>query len=164
MVGTVHVFRHSRMHEDHIRLPIAEDVVALPLHLLFGFAHHLLAYVEMLERDRGQCAAVEQALQALRDHGGLRPGHKVLINDGAIRMLAVERDAAAGELRCRVVVGDVLGLIKRSRAAFDVILLDPRTVLPEQDGALLVGPPGTGKTLLIRTLLSRLHATGLPYT
>ncbi|GJQ30224.1 MAG: pyruvate kinase [Phycisphaerae bacterium] len=32
-------------------------------------------------------------------------GHKVLINDGAIRMLAVERDAPRGELRCRVVVG-----------------------------------------------------------
>lgn len=32
-------------------------------------------------------------------------GHKVLINDGAIRMLAVERNPDAGELRCRVVVG-----------------------------------------------------------
>jgi pyruvate kinase len=32
-------------------------------------------------------------------------GQKVLINDGAIRMLAVERDSRAGELRCRVLVG-----------------------------------------------------------
>ncbi|MCC6950399.1 MAG: pyruvate kinase [Phycisphaerales bacterium] len=35
-------------------------------------------------------------------------GHKVLINDGAIRMLAVERDARAGELRCRVTVGGLI--------------------------------------------------------
>jgi pyruvate kinase len=35
-------------------------------------------------------------------------GHKVLINDGAIRMLAVERDAGKGELRCRVMVGGVI--------------------------------------------------------
>ena len=33
------------------------------------------------------------------------PGHRVLINDGAIRMLAVERDVDKGELRCRVRVG-----------------------------------------------------------
>ncbi len=32
-------------------------------------------------------------------------GHRVLINDGAVRMLAVEKDPAAGELRCRVVSG-----------------------------------------------------------
>lgn len=35
-------------------------------------------------------------------------GHKVLINDGAIRMLAIARDTAAGELRCRVVVGGAI--------------------------------------------------------
>lgn len=35
----------------------------------------------------------------------VRVGHKVLINDGAIRMLAVDHDATKGELRCRVVVG-----------------------------------------------------------
>ncbi|MBI1190396.1 MAG: pyruvate kinase [Tepidisphaera sp.] len=35
----------------------------------------------------------------------VEPGHKVLINDGAIRMIAVERNPEAGELRCRVVVG-----------------------------------------------------------
>ncbi len=35
----------------------------------------------------------------------VEPGHKVLINDGAIRMLAVERDRTRGELRCRVIVG-----------------------------------------------------------
>lgn len=35
----------------------------------------------------------------------VEPGHKVLINDGAIRMLAVERDRSRGELRCRVMVG-----------------------------------------------------------
>ena len=34
----------------------------------------------------------------------VEPGHKVLINDGAIRMLAVSRDND-DELRCRVVVG-----------------------------------------------------------
>jgi pyruvate kinase len=33
----------------------------------------------------------------------VEPGHKVLVNDGAIRMLAVER--GGGELRCRVTVG-----------------------------------------------------------
>lgn len=35
-------------------------------------------------------------------------GHRVLINDGAVRMLAVERDAVRGELRCRVVVGGAI--------------------------------------------------------
>lgn len=35
----------------------------------------------------------------------VRVGHKVLINDGAIRMLAVEVNSAAGELRCRVTSG-----------------------------------------------------------
>ncbi|MFA6046085.1 MAG: pyruvate kinase, partial [Phycisphaerales bacterium] len=35
----------------------------------------------------------------------VEPGHKVLINDGAIRMIAVERNSDAKELRCRVVVG-----------------------------------------------------------
>ncbi len=38
----------------------------------------------------------------------VEPGHKVLINDGAIRMLALSRDAEAGELRCRVVVGGAI--------------------------------------------------------
>lgn len=36
----------------------------------------------------------------------VEPGHKVLINDGAIRMLAVER--GRGELRCRVTIGGVV--------------------------------------------------------
>lgn len=35
-------------------------------------------------------------------------GHRVLINDGAIRMLAVERDVGLGELRCRVTVGGLI--------------------------------------------------------
>lgn len=35
-------------------------------------------------------------------------GHKVLLNDGAIRMLAVSSDAGAGELRCRVTVGGLV--------------------------------------------------------
>jgi pyruvate kinase len=35
----------------------------------------------------------------------IKPGDKVLINDGAVRMIALGRDAARGELRCRVVVG-----------------------------------------------------------
>ncbi len=38
----------------------------------------------------------------------VRVGHKVLINDGAIRMLAVEVNSAAGELRCRVTSGGVI--------------------------------------------------------
>jgi pyruvate kinase len=38
----------------------------------------------------------------------VEPGHRVLINDGAVRMIAVERDAAAGELRCRVTVGGLI--------------------------------------------------------
>ncbi len=35
----------------------------------------------------------------------VQPGQRVLINDGLIRMLAVESDPAKGELRCRVLVG-----------------------------------------------------------
>jgi len=35
-------------------------------------------------------------------------GHKVLINDGAVRMLAVERSADRSELRCRVTVGGLI--------------------------------------------------------
>jgi len=38
----------------------------------------------------------------------VEPGHRVLVNDGAIRMLAVEHDARAHELRCRVVVGGLI--------------------------------------------------------
>jgi len=37
--------------------------------------------------------------------GEVLAGHRVLINDGAIRLLAVERDREKGELRCRVRVG-----------------------------------------------------------
>ncbi len=35
-------------------------------------------------------------------------GHRVLINDGAIRMLAVEADSGAGVLRCRVTTGGLV--------------------------------------------------------
>jgi pyruvate kinase len=35
----------------------------------------------------------------------VRPGHRVLINDGAIRMLAVDASPDRGELRCRVTLG-----------------------------------------------------------
>src|SRR6185436_12414283 len=35
----------------------------------------------------------------------VEPGQRVLINDGAVRMLAVERSADGRELRCRVTVG-----------------------------------------------------------
>ncbi|QOI98970.1 MAG: pyruvate kinase [Phycisphaeraceae bacterium] len=35
-------------------------------------------------------------------------GQRVLVNDGAIRMLAVERDVGRGELRCRVMVGGLV--------------------------------------------------------
>lgn len=38
----------------------------------------------------------------------VEPGHRILINDGAIRMLAVERVPAARELRCRVTVGGLV--------------------------------------------------------
>lgn len=38
----------------------------------------------------------------------VEPGHRILINDGAIRMLAVERIPAAKELRCRVTVGGLV--------------------------------------------------------
>ena len=38
----------------------------------------------------------------------VRPGHRVLINDGLVRMLAVDRDEARGELRCRVLVGGLV--------------------------------------------------------
>lgn len=38
----------------------------------------------------------------------VEPGQRVLINDGAIRMLAVETDKEAGELRCRVLVGGLV--------------------------------------------------------
>ncbi len=36
------------------------------------------------------------------------PGHKLLVNDGAIRMLAVESSREDGELRCRVTVGGLI--------------------------------------------------------
>ena len=38
----------------------------------------------------------------------VEPGHRVLINDGLIRMLAVERDLEKGELRCRVTTGGLV--------------------------------------------------------
>jgi pyruvate kinase len=38
----------------------------------------------------------------------VQPGQKVLINDGAIRMLAVDRMPERGELLCRVVVGGLV--------------------------------------------------------
>ncbi len=38
----------------------------------------------------------------------VEPGHRVLINDGAIRMLAVEKNIARGELRCRVTTGGLV--------------------------------------------------------
>lgn len=38
----------------------------------------------------------------------VEPGHRVLINDGLIRMLATERDLGRGELRCRVTAGGLV--------------------------------------------------------
>jgi pyruvate kinase len=38
----------------------------------------------------------------------VQPGHRVLINDGFIRMLAMDADKAKGELRCRVKVGGLV--------------------------------------------------------
>ncbi len=40
--------------------------------------------------------------------GEVAPGQRVLINDGSIRMLAVESDSQRGELRCRVIVGGLV--------------------------------------------------------
>lgn len=40
--------------------------------------------------------------------GEVLPGHRVLINDGAIRLLAVDRDREKGELRCRVRTGGAI--------------------------------------------------------
>lgn len=38
----------------------------------------------------------------------VEPGHAVLINDAAVRLVAVSRDEAAGELRCLVTVGGLI--------------------------------------------------------
>ncbi len=38
----------------------------------------------------------------------VEPGHRVLINDGAIRMLAVEKDINRGQLLCRVTTGGLV--------------------------------------------------------
>ncbi len=38
----------------------------------------------------------------------VEPGHRVLINDGLVRMLATEKDLARGELRCRVTAGGLV--------------------------------------------------------
>lgn len=66
--------------------------------------------IELAELRTAANGTVEPVLpvtfQPMVDEIGL--GHKVLINDGAIRMLAVERDSAKGELRCRVTVGGMI--------------------------------------------------------
>lgn len=63
---------------------------------------------------QGQAGGLEPVLPVTFQPliGEVEPGHKVLINDGAIRMLAVESDSTKGELRCRVTVG---GLISSSK-------------------------------------------------
>lgn len=38
----------------------------------------------------------------------VEPGHRVLINDGLIRMLAIDKDIEKGELRCRVTTGGLV--------------------------------------------------------
>ena len=55
--------------------------------------------------DHGVEAVLPVTFQPLVDE--VEAGHKVLINDGAIRMLAIGRDAP-GELRCRVVIGGAI--------------------------------------------------------
>lgn len=55
--------------------------------------------------DHGVEVVLPITFQPLVDE--VEPGHKVLINDGAIRMLAIGRDAP-GELRCRVVIGGAI--------------------------------------------------------
>lgn len=57
----------------------------------------------MRKTEAGEEPVLPITYQPLVDE--VEPGHKVLINDGAIRMIAVERNADARELRCRVVVG-----------------------------------------------------------
>jgi pyruvate kinase len=54
----------------------------------------------------GGAAVLPVTYPALIDEA--KPGHRVLINDGAIRMLAVERAADGSELRCRVTVGGLV--------------------------------------------------------
>lgn len=66
--------------------------------------------VDVLFRRGVETAFVEQGVPVLSFTYAplideVLPGHKVLINDGQVRMLAVERDPGRGELRCRVVVG-----------------------------------------------------------
>lgn len=60
-----------------------------------------------IERESGAHDATTPVLpityQAMIDE--VEPGQRVLINDGAIRMLAVERSADGRQLRCRVTVG-----------------------------------------------------------
>ncbi len=65
---------------------------------------------EALLRPIGGSATPEPVLPVTYEAliGEVEVGHRVLINDGAIRMLAVEKDIARGELRCRVVVGGTI--------------------------------------------------------
>jgi pyruvate kinase len=55
---------------------------------------------------RGGAAAFPVTYPALVDEA--RPGHRVLINDGAVRMLAVEKMSGGCELRCRVTAGGLV--------------------------------------------------------
>jgi pyruvate kinase len=59
-----------------------------------------------LDRAGAAVAALPVTYPNLVDE--VRPGHRVLINDGAVRMLAVERSDDGSELRCRVTVGGVV--------------------------------------------------------
>lgn len=54
----------------------------------------------------GMEAVLPVTYEALIDE--VEGGHRVLINDGAIRLLAIERDRGAGELRCRVTTGGAI--------------------------------------------------------
>ncbi len=64
-----------------------------------------LAFVEKGENGTS-CVVLPLAYEKLVDE--VEPGHKVLINDGLIRMVAVERNAKKGELKCRVLVGGLV--------------------------------------------------------
>ncbi len=66
---------------------------------------------EAMYRSDGAAGGVPQLVLPVTYQALVREvqaGHKLLVNDGAIRMLAVEQDRERGELRCRVVVGGVI--------------------------------------------------------
>ncbi len=64
-----------------------------------------LAYVDMSDAEH-PTPVFPLAYEKLVDE--VEVGHKVLINDGNIRMIATEKNTSKGELRCRVMVGGLV--------------------------------------------------------